>query len=220
VYDGPNYGRLLARTLAALLVGAALVAVCYFYVDRPVAFYVHDHPLAIDPGLKDLTYPPPIVQAWVPAVLAALMVRRAFGPFRRWERVVLAAGVGIVLVDQFRQSLAHVFGRYWPDTWIDNNPSLIGTGAYGFHPFHSGSAYMSFPSGHTARTLAAAAAVWIAWPRWRWLCVLAAAVESVALVGMNYHFVGDVIGGGFVGGIVGAYTAYGCGVGAQPSKGA
>jgi hypothetical protein len=25
---------------------------------------------------------------------------------------------------------------------------------------------------------------------------------------MNYHFVGDVIAGGFVGGVVGAYTAY------------
>jgi hypothetical protein len=32
--------------------------------------------------------------------------------------------------------------------------------------------------------------------------------EAVALVGLNYHFVSDVIAGGFVGSIVGAYTAY------------
>ncbi len=57
----------------------------------------------------------------------------------------------------------YVFGRDWPETWIDNNPSLIRDGAYGFHPFHGNSAYGSFPSGHTARTLAVAAVVWIAY---------------------------------------------------------
>ena len=30
---------------------------------------------------------------------------------------------------------------------------------------------------------------------------------AVGLLGMDYHFVGDVIAGGFVGGIVGTYTA-------------
>jgi hypothetical protein len=29
----------------------------------------------------------------------------------------------------------------------------------------------------------------------------------LSLIGMNYHFVGDVIAGSFVGGIVGAYAA-------------
>ena len=33
------------------------------------------------------------------------------------------------------------------------------------------------------------------------------------LVGMDYHFVGDVVAGGFVGGIVGAYTAHFAGLG-------
>jgi membrane-associated phospholipid phosphatase len=120
---------------------------------------------------------------------------------------LLAACLGIVLADQFRLTLAYAFGRYWPDTWVDDNPSLIRDDAYGFHPFQSGSAFGSFPSGHAARTLALAAILWIAYPRWRWACVLASLVEAVALVGMNYHFVSDVIAGGFVGAIVAAYTA-------------
>jgi membrane-associated phospholipid phosphatase len=203
-----DFQRLLRLTLAALLLCAALVALCYWFVDRPVAFYVHDQRFADHDALKWLTYPPPILQAWAPVVLAALMVRRAWGPFRRWELTLLAAGVSIVLADQFRHSLAYDFGRDWPDTWIDKNPSLIRDDAYGFHPFQGGSAFASFPSGHTARTLALAAALWIAYPRWRWACVLASVVEAVALVGMNYHFVSDVIAGGFVGAIVAAYTAY------------
>jgi membrane-associated phospholipid phosphatase len=205
--NDPDFGPLLRNTLAALLLGAALVLLCYWFVDRPVAFYVHDQKFADHAALKWLTYPPPILQAWVPVVLAALMVRRAWGPFHRWERVVLAACVSLVLADQARETLAYVFGRSWPETWVDGNPSLIRDGAYGFHPFHSGSAYGSFPSGHTARTLAVAAVVWLAYPSWRWACGLACLAEAAGLLGMNYHFVGDVVAGGFIGGVVGAYTA-------------
>ncbi|MBI3407100.1 MAG: phosphatase PAP2 family protein [Planctomycetes bacterium] len=199
--------RLFRNTLAALILCAALVWLCYLFVDRPVAFFVHDRDFAQFSVLKWLTYPPPILQAWTPVLIAVLMVRRIFGPFRRWERAILAACVTMILADQFRSSLGFAFGRYWPDTWIENNPSLIRDGAYGFHPFHGGPAYGSFPSGHTARTVAVAAIVWIAHPKWRWACVFAFAAESIGLIGMNYHFVGDVIAGACVGGIVGAYSA-------------
>jgi membrane-associated phospholipid phosphatase len=202
----PGDQRLFKKTLAAVLLGAALVVLCYYFVDRRVAFFVHDHGFAADPELKWLTLPPPVLQAWTPVVLVLLLARRATGPLRRWQ-VALAAGcVAMILADQFRESLSWVFGRDWPETWIDDNPSLIRDGAYGFHPFHGSSAYGSFPSGHTARTLAVAAVVWIAYPRWRVACVLGSAAVATGLIGMNYHFVGDVIAGGFIGGIVGTYT--------------
>jgi hypothetical protein len=160
-----------------------LVALCYFFVDRPVAFIVHDHRAGFYAVLKVMTYPPPILEAWVPVVLAALMVRRAWGPFRRWEWALLAAGVALIVAEEFRETTSFVAGRYWPATWVDDNPSLLRDGAYGFHPFHSGSAYGSFPSGHMARTLAVAAVVWIAYPRWRWACVLASlAVQHFAFM--------------------------------------
>jgi membrane-associated phospholipid phosphatase len=209
---GPDYKRQLRRTLTALLVCAVLVQLCYTFVDRPVAIFVRDRQFTDHPALKWLTYPPPVLQSWVPAVLAALMVRRAWGPFHRWECTLVAACVGMVLADQFRQTLAFVFGRTWPETWVDDNPSFIRDGAFGFHPFHGGIGFESFPSGHSARTLAVAGVAWIGYPRWRWVCVLAAVLVALGLVGMNYHFVGDVIAGGFVGGIVAMYVAHFCGV--------
>jgi membrane-associated phospholipid phosphatase len=159
-----------------------------------------------------LTYPPPKVQSFTPLVFAILIVRRAWGPFKRCERTLLAASVSIVLAEQFKDSLAFVFGRYWPDTWVKGNPSLIRNNAYGFNPFHAGEWYRSFPSGHTARTWAFLAPIWIGYRRLRWLCAPAALAVIVGLIGMNYHFVSDIIAGGFIGGIIGTYTAYFCGV--------
>jgi membrane-associated phospholipid phosphatase len=202
--------------LIALFLGSILVALCYWFVDQPVAFFVRDEGINRYSFLKWLTYPPKYFQDWSPAVLVGLMVRRAFGPFHRYELALLAATISVVLADQFKQSLAFVFGRTWPDTWIDNNPSLLRDGVSHFNFFHGGRGYESFPSGHTARTLAAAAVVWIAYPWWRWAALAASLAVAVGLIGMDYHFVGDVVAGGFIGALVGIYTAYLCGLSPDP----
>ena len=201
-----DFRKLLVRSLAFLVLGVILLALSFFFLDRPIARFVYENNFAAYSALKWLTDIPPILQAWVPIVLVGLMIRRAWGPFHRWEWIVIAASVSMVLADQFRETLAFGFGRYWPETWIDNNPSFIQDGAYGFHPFHSGSAYGSCPSGHAARTLAITSTLWIAYPRLRLASALVSVAEAVGLIGMNYHFLGDVIAGGFVGAIVGTWT--------------
>jgi membrane-associated phospholipid phosphatase len=206
-----NYRRLFLQSLAAASVGAVLVVVCYFFVDRPVAFFVHDYQLARHEWLRWLTFPEPVFQLWSPALLVVLAAWSAFRPARHWRQAMLALAIAVVLADQFKESLKLPSGRLWPDTWIHDNPSLIRDGAYGFFPFHDGEGYASFPSGHTARAFAAVAVLWLAYPRGRWAWVLGGMVLAASLVAMNYHFVGDVIAGGVIGSIVGAYVAFGCG---------
>lgn len=220
-WDPESFRRLLLRSLIALVLCAILVAICYFFVDRPVAFFVHAHPLSGYPSseypvFKWLTYPPPIVESWTPVVLVALAVRRAWGPFHRWERVLFAACVALIVAEQFRETVSFAFGRYWPSTWTHDNPSLIKDGAYGFHPFvlappDERGWYGSFPSGHTARTVSVAAVIWVGFPWWRWAAVVMSVAVVTGLLAMNYHFVGDVVGGAFVGGLVGLWTAHFCG---------
>lgn len=200
--------RLLGRTLAALALCVGLVVILYFWVDRPVAFFVERHEINKYIAFKWLTYPPPFVQAWSPLVMMLVVARWAWGPLAQWQRALFVASVSLIVADQFRTSLGDVCGRYWPETWFDRNPSLIGTGTYGFHPFQWGDDVGSFPSGHAARILGFASVWWLATPSSRILCLILCPPMLASLIAMNYHFVSDVVAGGFLGGIVGVYACH------------
>ena len=204
--DDDRFRQLLKRTCFALAVCTIAVVICYFFVDRPVASFVHNHQVPRFHELRWLTEPPPLVQSFSPLVLVLLLVCRAGGPWRRWQRVLFVACVSVIVADQFRESMGDLFGRYWPETWRNDNPSFIGTGAYGFHPFETGDDIGSFPSGHSARILGFASVFWIAMPRVRWPCAVLAVPMVVALVAMNYHFVGDTVAGSILGAIVGSWA--------------
>jgi len=184
-----EYRSLLRRTLVITALCIAAVLLCYFWIDRPVAFFVYRHHINRFQVFRSLTYPPPEVQNWS----------------------ALVACLSLIVADDFRISLGDVFGRYWPETWTHDNPSLIGTGTYGFHPFQRGDDIGSFPSGHACRILGFAAVWMIAMPRSRTVqivVIVLCAPMLVSLVAMNYHFVGDVIAGSILGGIVAMYAAH------------
>jgi len=206
-----DYRKLLRRTLIATGLCVAAVAMCYFWIDRPVAFFVYHHQINKFQIFRWLTYPPPELQNWSALVLTILMVRRAWGPFLQWQKVLLVSFLSLIVADSLRISLGDVFGRYWPETWIHDNPSLISTGTYGFHPFQRGDDIGSFPSGHACRILGFATVWLIAMHRNRTvqaIVIVLCAPMLMSLVAMNYHFVSDVIAGSVLGGIVAAYAAH------------
>lgn len=205
--DTAAFRLLLRLAFLGLLVSVLLVSLCFFYVDRQVAFFVRDHQLNNYPFLLWLTYPPMLLNSLAPILTLLAALRRAAGPLSRLERTLLASSLSLMVAIAFEYYLKFLFGRYWPATWIHDNPSLLGTGDYGFHPFHFGEAYGSFPSGHTARVFAALSVVALAYPSLRWVCLLASLSVVLGLVGMNYHFVGDTVGGIYLGSVTGAYTA-------------
>lgn len=204
------YRRLFWQSLAILLLGFIAAVLCYFFVDRPVAFYVRRHDIDHHDLFRWLTYPPPILQTWSPLLLVLLLAYRAWRPFSRWQKTLAVACVSLIIAHQFRTSLGELCGRYWPETWF-NNPSLIGTGDYGFHPFRafrSGTDVGSFPSGHASRLLAFGTVWWIAIRRSRLALVVVILPMLVSLVAMNYHFVGDVVAGSLLGIIIGLYATH------------
>jgi membrane-associated phospholipid phosphatase len=203
-----DYRALLRRSLIAAGTGVLAVLICYFWIDRPVAFFVYDYHINNIEAFRWLTYPPPEVQNWSALVLTILIIRRAWGPFLRWQKVLLVACISLIVADDFRVSLGDVCGRYWPETWTHDNPSLIGTGTYGFHPFQRGDDIGSFPSGHACRIFGFAGVWMIAIPESRVVTMVLAAPMLLSLVAMNYHFVSDVIAGSVLGALIAMYAAH------------
>ncbi|MBX3412537.1 MAG: phosphatase PAP2 family protein [Pirellulales bacterium] len=207
-----HHQRFLLGLPVALVVAAILVTGCYLWVDRPVAWYVHDHGFAQwdrEHGnvLKRITNVPDWAEEAAPAVIVVGVLLMLARPDWHCPRAVGTTAIVFLISDQIKEQLKFVFGRTWPDTWIDNNPSLIQNGAYGFHPFTGGIAYSSSPSGHTTVTVAAMSVLWVAYPKLRVVWVALAVAEGAALVSLNYHFVGDVVGGAFLGAMIGLSAA-------------
>ncbi len=44
------------------------------------------------------------------------------------------------------------------------------------------------------------------YPRWRWFAVIISLLAPIGLIALNDHFVGDVIGGGFLGAMTAVYV--------------
>jgi membrane-associated phospholipid phosphatase len=201
-----EYCHLLRRSLIITALCILAVVICYFWVDRSVAFFVYEHHINTIAVFRWLTYPPPEIQNWSALVLTILIVRRARGPFLRWQKVLFVACISLIVADTFRISLGDVCGRYWPQTWTHDNPSLIGTGTYGFHPFQRGDDVGSFPSGHACRILGFAGVWIIAMPGSRVIAMVLSIPMLFSLVAMNYHFVSDVIAGSVLGALIAAYA--------------
>ena len=107
--------------------------------------------------------------------------------------------LSIIFTEAIKNALKFIFGRTWPETWVQNNPSFIRDGVYGFHFMHGGAAYQSFPSGHMAATCTVISVLWIRYPHFRRFYLIVGLFVGSALVGANYHFLSDVIAGAFLG---------------------
>jgi len=191
----------LQRWLTALLLVTLAVVIAYQWLDRPIALFVHQElPHRARTAVVPLTHiPDPLIPAAV-IVFVGLglwaLAGRALAPL---PAAMVMCSLSVTMVQAFKNMLKFVFGRTWPETWIDNNPSFIRDGVYGFHWFHSGGSYESFPSGHMAATCAVLSVLWICYPRLKPLYLLAGLAVAVGLIGADYHFLSDVIAGSFVG---------------------
>ncbi len=182
------------------------VIISYFWIDRPVAVFAHNHLQRFD-VFAMLTYIPEVmtpilIVAFVMLGLHALTGRRLSGI----HTVVVLAAASLAVAEVAKDQLKFVFGRTWPETWVLNNPSFVNDGVYGFNPFHGGPGYASFPSGHTTAICAVMSVLWICYPRLRAPYAICIVAVAIGLIGANFHFFGDVIAGGFLGALAGRLT--------------
>jgi membrane-associated phospholipid phosphatase len=187
------------RFFGALLSCAILVGLSIALVDRPASTWAHAtlHEMDVFPWLTHLVDP----TLPVAAVVLALAGVGALSGWRlpSWFKTLIACCLATVIAVVIKDQLKHVCGRLWPETWTNHNPSWIGNGAYGFFPFHGGEGWESFPSGHMTRITAFMAVLWLRVPRLRWLWLTLALLVGLGLFGADYHFIGDIIAGAYLG---------------------
>ncbi len=189
----------ILKWLIGLAATAVAVVIAYVWLDRAIALFAH-RGAAQPEVLGGLTHiPDPLLPLAIVIFVAAGLIVMSGRVLPKLYATMLLCAMSAMIAEVTKSILKFVFGRTWPETWVRDNPSFIHDGVYGFHFFHSGDAYASFPSGHLSVTAAVVSVLWIAYPRWRALYALVILAVTVGLVGANYHFLSDVIAGGFVG---------------------
>jgi membrane-associated phospholipid phosphatase len=177
----------------------AAVVVSFLWLDRPIALFVHEQLTQFD-LFELLTRIPEVTTPVIIAAFVALGFRAiTLHPLTRFQTVLVLDAATLAVAQAVKDQLKYAFGRTWPETWVRNNPSFIHDGVYGFFPFHGGPGWASFPSGHTTAICAVMSVLWICYPRFRVIYALSIAAVAIGLVGANFHFLSDVIAGGFLG---------------------
>jgi membrane-associated phospholipid phosphatase len=194
------------RWLLSLAVTTLAVAISYMWLDRPIALLMRVQ-LPYHDAFARLTHiPDPFIPLGVVTFVSLGLWTMSGSPLSKIQASALVCSISLVMAEVTKSHLKFIFGRTWPNTWIQDNPSFIRDGAYGFNLFHGGAGYASFPSGHMAVICAVISVLWILHPKLRVLYAILVLAVAIGLIGANYHFLGDIIAGAFVGVSIGWMT--------------
>lgn len=189
----------LRNWLIGLASVIAATTISYLWLDQPLALLFHAQVQHPEPFVKLSHLPDPFVPLAVATFVCLGLWNLSGRVLSRLQNAALLCSLSLLVAEATKAQLKFVFGRTWPDTWFQRNPSFIQDGVYGFNFFHGGTEYASFPSGHMAITCAVVSVLWRFYPAWRTLYILGALAAAAGLVAANFHFLSDVIAGGFVG---------------------
>ncbi|WGL59483.1 phosphatase PAP2 family protein [Pigmentibacter sp. JX0631] len=180
----------------------ASIILAYYFLDAPLVHWIHNQRINKIAFFNILTHIPDAIIAFL---ILFFLVFILF--FKRFEKVKLfnvlfIAMASVAVSAHIKDFLKFIFARYWPNTWIDNNPSLLVDNVYGFQFFEKGTAYQSFPSGHTTVTFAFFSVLIYFYPKYKTVFLIPCILLGIGQVLMHYHFLSDVIAGGLLGWMV------------------
>jgi len=185
--------------LSGLSLTVVTVAISYFWLDRPLSYLAHNE-FAQWYGFHVMQRTPEFIEIAAAMVFALVAYRVLLRrPLSGLMHTLLLSAISLSVAKMIKDQLKFVFGRTWPETWVQNNPSLIRDGVSGFNFFHGGADYAAFPSGHMTLICAVVAVFWLRIPSYRPLYAVIIAAVAISLIGANYHFFSDVVAGAFIG---------------------
>jgi membrane-associated phospholipid phosphatase len=194
----------MERRNAAIISAVALAAtvVSCLYLDHPIALFVRKLALrrrALAADIPDLLFL---------TVLAATLLLWGGYLYRHYRGIddtrtgfFRLAAWTVPLAFVLKSVLKQLFGRMNTRGWLIHQP------VHDFRWFQGGEGYTGFPSGHMAVFAAFMVSAWLYYPRFRSLYLVLMLVLGAALIATNYHFLGDVIAGAWLGVMVNVCVA-------------
>lgn len=193
-----------AKWTVVLLICLAAIPVSYLSVDRPVAYFVYGELRDYRTIFDLIGRLPKIIGPIVIACTLVIGIRAAMKrSLTAIQTAIVLSALSLAISDVPENWLKFAFGRTWPETWVQANPSLVRDGVHGFNPFHGGPGFAAFPSGHMVAICAIMSVYWLLYPRFRLIYAICVGAVFVGQLGANYHFVSDLIAGGIVGSSIG-----------------
>lgn len=189
------------------LVSIFFIVICYFFVDRQVVWFAHEHNLRQYSILYFFSdYLVNIINFTIFFFYIYYFIKMLLKNVSDFDARFLLVANAIVIGQFIKEILKGVFGRYWAETFRNNNPSLIRDNVYGFNWFKFDSSYASFPSGHATFIFSFVVCMWILFPKYRWLYSILAFLVVVGQLLQYFHYASDLIAGALLGTIVAIYT--------------
>jgi membrane-associated phospholipid phosphatase len=181
----------------SILVCVAAASLSFIYFDLPVAQWFAQnigHLDALGTGFGSAV----LLTLEGVTVLALIGVRLFRGRLSPFGEALALASLTSMCVYAINDGVLKLFFG------VPNPASVLVDGAH--HGFHllAGSQSSSFPSGHMALAASFGGAFMTLFPRSRWPLSALLSFGAIVLVVGNWHFVSDVIAGGFVGVAAGA----------------
>ena len=175
-----------------------LIALCARWVDLPLALWIDRNLSRHLAHLRHANIPDllllvvVVLTGWSWLEYLYFMRRKVHD----WRQVFFRM-VGTVIPVTFvlKEVLKWIFGRTNPRVWL-SHPSQGD-----FHWFAGGGGFESFPSGHMLVFTPLFMALWQFLPRYRVLSGIAWSCLAAALVFTEYHYLGDVIAGAWLGAV-------------------
>ena len=186
----------MRNSLVALAVSALLVFAAIYFIDDPVARYVHTLPWAQSLRSPALGLPVLVALSGIAVVLGAAIAANGHSLSKFVETLIIASFGLTFSVCIVEFILKRIFGRETPGEFLQNGIDTF--------RWFQGLPTNSFPSGHAVQIVSVGVIFLMAYPRFRTAWFSLMGLGLVVLVLGNWHFVSDVIAGvtfGAVGGI-------------------
>lgn len=167
------------------------------YIDRPVSLLIHDslyrnsHWSALTSSLPDILLLVVVIIS-LPSALWHLY-RKRVALFDAKTRLLGFIALTLPAAFLFKSMVKFLFGRVETRYWLHHQQ------AYDFHWLHGGTNFYGFPSGHMIVFVTLFAAIARYYAGLKVVCYSLLALLALLLVATNYHFVGDVIAGLYLG---------------------